>query len=79
MSKVYDIWFQRYRYLKIKVCGKDSTPLYLALCAAFIKEFFDRRKSVVLNLYSKKTVYMLLHISNTINIPFQVRQNLTVP
>ena len=62
MSKVYDIWFQRYRYLKIKVCGKDSTPLYLALCAAFIKEFFDRRKSVVLNLYSQKNrIYVTTH------------------
>ena len=71
MSKVYDIWFQRYRYLKIKVCGKDSTPLYLALCAAFIKEFSTEESQSFLIYTLKKTVYMLLHISITINIHFR--------
>lgn len=28
LSKVYDIWFQRYRDTKIRECGKNSFPLF---------------------------------------------------
>ena len=33
-SKVYDIGFKRYRSKKIRICGKESIPLFEIIYAA---------------------------------------------
>ena len=36
ISKVYDIGLQRYRYQKIRVCVKDSTPLHYSFSSLLL-------------------------------------------
>ena len=64
ISKVYDIWLQRYRNYEVRVCDKESIPFCLRLkiskCSVFNANIFIEHKKTLKTLTKSYKSYQIL-------------------